>query len=124
MMKTKLQRINLLMQFMRGEVPASALKDHVLTYFHLMRSEHRIRIEQKIGKVRPKNCSIYNPNEPLRGLWDGLPIGATLMFHLSMVEFPDSSVQLIDCSNKDAFNDFLTTLPDQHPTTDFIRKDS
>lgn len=122
-MKTKQQRIELLMKFMRGEVPASALKDHVLTFLHLLTNNQRKMIEAKIGQVLPSNCSKYHPDEPLRGLWDGIPIGVTLMFHLSMVEYPHSLVEFIDCSNEGAFNTFLNSLP-QKQLTDVIPKNN
>lgn len=115
-MKTKQQRIDLLKKFLKGEIPASKLKDHTLTCFHLMQPEHRKLIEDKVGEVLPSNCSAYHPGKPLRGLWDGIPIGITAKFHLSMFAHPDSSLELIDCRDQEAFNKFLSLLPQQQLT--------
>lgn len=105
------------MKFMRGEVPASALKDHVFTWLHLLNSDQRENIEGKVGKVRPSNCSVHNPDEPLCALWDGhIPIGLTAAFHLSMFAHPDSRVNFIDCSNPVAFNELFTSLPQKQLT--------
>ena len=117
-MRTKLQRIDLLMKFMRGEVPASAMKDHLLTWLHLMTPDQRKLIESKIGRVLPENCSIYHQDEPMRALWDGIPIGFTATFHLSMFAHPDSLVEFIDCRDEIAFNTFLNSLPQKRLTNE------
>ena len=110
-MKTKRERIELLMKFMRGEVKASALKDHVLTWFHLMQPEQREMIESKVGPVNEKHRSLYNENERVCGLWNGIPMGFTYVWHLSILWHPDSEVNIIDCRNDEAFNTFLNSLP-------------
>lgn len=117
-MKTKAQRIELLVKFMRGEVPAAALKDHVLTWLHLLAPDQRKLIEAKVGMVLPSNCSVYHQDEPLRAIWDGIPIGFTATFHLSMCAHPDSIVEFVDCSNEDAFNTFLKVLPQKQLTNE------
>ena len=117
-MKTKEQRIDLLMKFMRGEVPASALKDHGLTWLHLMTPEQRLMIEGKVGQVHHKHRSQYNDNEPLIALWNGIPMGFTYAWHLSILWHPDSVVEMINCTNPDAFNNFLNSLPQKRPTNE------
>jgi hypothetical protein len=110
-MRTREEKIKLLAQVIRGEVPASVLKVYMLTYFHQLTPEQRILIESKVGRVAPANCSLYNPNEPLMALWQGIPVGMTAIFYVSMFKHPDSQVNLINCIDQIAFDNFLSSLP-------------
>lgn len=110
-MRTKQEKIDLLMRFINGEIPLKQLKEYKLTWFFCLKDEHRKRIADKLGRVRPANCSPHNPSEDICALWNGIPIGFYLAFHMSMFEHPDSYVEMIDCTNEDNFNKFLTTLP-------------
>ena len=99
------------MRFVKGEIPLKQLKEYKLTWFFCLQDEHRAKIGAKIGDVRPVNCSPHNPSEPMIALWNGIPIGFYLTFHLSMFEHPDSYVEMIDCTNEAAFNKFVSELP-------------
>jgi hypothetical protein len=110
-MRTREEKIKLLSQVILGELPASALKRYTLTYLHQITPEQRKLIEAKVGVVAPANCSIYHPNEPLMGLWNGIPVGMTAIFHLSMFKHPESTVDIIKCSDDCVFSAFLKSLP-------------
>lgn len=116
-MRTKEQNIDLLMKFVKGEVTIKALKKYKLTWFFCLQDEQRKKIAAKLGNVRPANCSPYHPSEPICALWNGVPIGFYLTFHLSMFEHPDSFVELIDCTKPDIFNEFIDTLPQKKLTS-------
>jgi hypothetical protein len=110
-MRTREEKIKLLAQVIKGVLPALALKTYTLTYLHQLNPEQRNLIENKVGKVAPANCSPHNPNEPLMGLWNGIPVGMTAMFHLSMFKHPESTVDIIKCSDSSVFAKFLEVLP-------------
>ncbi len=89
-MRTKEEKIDLLMRFVKGEIPLKQLKEYKLTWFFCLQEHQRQLIADRIGSVRPSNCSPYNPNEQMIALWNGIPIGLYLSSHMSMVEHPDS----------------------------------
>ncbi|EOR96730.1 hypothetical protein ADIARSV_0153 [Arcticibacter svalbardensis MN12-7] len=82
-----------------------------MTYLHCMQPEQRTQITNIVGGVHISNCSQYFPNEPLYGLWNNIPIGFTAAFSLGCFDYPDSSVNLIDCRDAVAFDEFLKGLP-------------
>ncbi len=110
-MRTREEKIKLLEQVIKGELPASVLKVHRLTYFHCFDEDQSKQIEAKLGSVAPGNCSQYHPHERIAALWDGLPIGITGLFHFPLFKHQDCNVEVIDCRDEQAFNALLLSLP-------------
>jgi hypothetical protein len=120
-MRSREDKIKLLEKVIKGELPASVLKTYTVTYFREMTPDQRGRLEAINGKVSPANCSIYNPNERLIALWNGISIGVTALFHLSMFAHPESDVKMVDCRDSRTFDKFLQTLTQKHVNYENIK---
>lgn len=97
------------MKFIKGEIPASKLKQHKVVFFMYMNVEQLQEIEDITGPAVWHN-SIYMPDgERLAGLFDGIPVGFTAIWHLGMVWHPNSAGDLIT-GKESIYKPFLEKL--------------
>jgi hypothetical protein len=107
---TKQQKIDLLMQFVRGEIPASKLKRYNMIFFMYTKKEQQAEIEAITGPVIRFRSKYLPGGEPVIGLFEGIPVGFTAWWHLSMIMHPDCTVTLISGNNIEGFNQFIIKL--------------
>lgn len=107
---TKKEKIEILLKVIKGEIPASQLKQYNLICFLYMSKEQHIEIELITGPVKSYRSKYMPDGERAVGLFEGIPVGFTAWWHLSMVVHPDSTVDLIDGRNLEDFDQFITTL--------------
>jgi hypothetical protein len=111
---TKEAKIELLVKFIKGEIPASQLKQYTLICFLYMSKLQLSYIENITGPVKSYRSKYMPDGERAVGLFEGIPVGFTAWWHLSMVIHPNSAVELIDGRNAEDFNQFITKLKTEY----------